>query len=175
MTDVLFGRVGRARGEVAVLGLGRSGTAVSMLLRRDGHTVYASDGGTSPALLATAERLRDLGVATDVGAHDLNRIGHAALVVASPGVPPTAAPIVTANEHGVPVVGEMEVALAAMPALHYIAITGTNGKTTTTALAGHILRALGLDAVDAGNIGTALAEVALRTPQSAWAAQLSQE
>ena len=170
MTDVLFGRVGRARGEVAVLGLGRSGTAVSMLLRRDGHTVYASDGGTSPALLATAERLRDLGVATDVGAHDLNRIGHAALVVASPGVPPTAAPIVTANEHGVPVVGEMEVALAAMPALHYIAITGTNGKTTTTALAGHILRALGLDAVDAGNIGTALAEVALRTPQSAWAA-----
>jgi UDP-N-acetylmuramoylalanine--D-glutamate ligase len=170
MSRAIFSRVGRAPGEIAVLGLGKSGAAVSTLLRRSGVDVYASDGGSSPSLHVTAERLRALGVSVEIGVHDLARIARAALVVASPGVPPTAAPIVTAREHAVPIVGEMEVALGAMPALRYIAVTGTNGKTTTTALIGHMLRALGADAVDAGNIGTALADVALREPQPAWAA-----
>ena len=170
MSAALFARVGRAPGEIAVLGLGKSGAAVSTLLRRAGDRVYASDGGTSTALEVTADRLRALGVDVQLGAHDLSRIASAALVVASPGVPPTAPPIEMAREHGIPVVGEMEVALGAMPALRYIAITGTNGKTTTTALVGHMLRALGVSAVDAGNIGTALADVALRDPQPTWAA-----
>ena len=170
MSASLFARVGRVPGEIAVLGLGKSGVAVSTLLRRDGDRVYASDGGTSTALTSTADRLRALGVDVQLGGHDLSRIASAALVVASPGVPPTAPPLATAREHGVPVVGEMEVALGAMPALQYIAITGTNGKTTTTALVGHMLRALGVNAVDAGNIGTALADVALRDPQPTWAA-----
>ena len=170
MSGSLVARLARAPGEIAVLGLGRSGAAVSALLRRDGHQVYASDGASTAALVATAASLRELGIAVDVGAHDLPRIARAALVVASPGVPPTALPIVTAREHHVPVVGEMEIALGAMPALRYIAITGTNGKTTTTALVGHMLRALGVDAVDAGNIGTALAEYALQVPQPSWAA-----
>ena len=170
MSGSLVARIARAPGEIAVLGLGRSGAAVATLLRRGGHQVYASDGGSSPNLALTAARLRELGVDVELGAHDLQRIARAALVVASPGVPPTAEPIVTARAHNVPVVGEMEIALGAMPALRYIAITGTNGKTTTTALVGHMLRALGVDAVDAGNIGTALADVALRMPQPAWAA-----
>ncbi|MCC7053088.1 MAG: UDP-N-acetylmuramoyl-L-alanine--D-glutamate ligase [Gemmatimonadaceae bacterium] len=157
-------------GEVAVIGLGRSGAAVSLLLRRDGRAVYASDGGSSPALHATADTLRASGVTVELGVHDLDRIARAALVVASPGVPPGAAPLAAARARGVPVVGEMEVALRAMPALRYVAITGTNGKTTTTALVGHLLRALGRDAVEAGNIGTALADVALRDPQPGWAA-----
>ena len=170
MSGSLSASIDRPRGEVAVLGLGRSGRAVTLLLRRDGHAVYASDGGSSPSLADTAARLRATGADVDVGSHDLERIGRAALVVASPGVPPTAAPIVAASSRGIPVVGEMEIALKAMPALRYIAVTGTNGKTTTTALVGHLLRALGRDAVDAGNIGTALAEFALRDPQPAWAA-----
>lgn len=170
MSDALFARVGRQPGEIAVLGLGRSGIAVSTLLRRHDYRVYASDAGTSPAVHEAATKLRALGVDAEAGGHDLARIAKAALVVASPGVPPGAAPIVTAHANGVPVVGEMEIALGAMPALRYIAITGTNGKTTTTALVGHMLRALGTDAVDAGNIGTALADVALRDPQPAWAA-----
>jgi UDP-N-acetylmuramoylalanine--D-glutamate ligase len=157
-------------GEFAVIGLGKSGVAVSKLLRKAGRAVYASDGGESAVVSANAEQLRQHGVHVDVGTHDLARIARATLVVASPGVPPDAPALATARQHGVPIVGEMEVALQAMPALRYIAITGTNGKTTTTALVGHLLRALGHDAVDAGNIGTALAEVALRDPQPAWAA-----
>jgi len=170
MTHALFERLGRTAGEVAVLGLGKSGRAVTVLLRRDGCAVYASDGSTTDALESVAASLRAAGAEVQLGGHDLDRIARAAIVVASPGVPPTATPIVTAGDHGVPVVGEMEIALQAMPDLRYIAITGTNGKTTTTALAGHLLRALGRSAVDAGNIGIPLAEVALRDPQPTWAA-----
>ncbi len=170
MSVSLFARVGRSPGEIAVVGLGKSGCAVSTLLRRDGYTVYASDGGSSPALEKTAAQLRAIGVDVQTDAHDLARIAAAALVVASPGVPPSAPPLVTARANQVPIVGEMEVALQAMPSLRYVAITGTNGKTTTTALVGHLLRALGAAAVDAGNIGTALAEFALLNPVPEWAA-----
>ncbi len=169
MSHPLFTRLNRAAGEIAVLGLGKSGAAVSALLRRDALDVYASDGGTSATVLSNADRLRALGADVQTGAHDLERIGRAAIVVASPGVPPTAPALRAAAVNGVPVIGELEVALHAMPALRYIAITGTNGKTTTTAITGHILRAF-VNAVDAGNIGTALAEFALHTPPPEWAA-----
>jgi UDP-N-acetylmuramoylalanine--D-glutamate ligase len=136
--------------EVAVLGLGASGRAAAALLVREGRQVYASDSAQ--------------------GGHDLARIARAELVVASPGIPPTAPPLVAARTAGVPVISEIELALRAMPGLRYIAVTGTNGKTTTTALIGHLLRGLGLDAVDAGNIGVPLAEVALRAERPDWVA-----
>jgi UDP-N-acetylmuramoylalanine--D-glutamate ligase len=161
---------GRPAGEVAVIGLGKSGRSVSELLARDGHAVYASDAGTGDAARQAADALAALGIATQTGGHDLARIGCAALVVASPGVPPEAPPIAAAAAAGVPVVGEIEVALHYLPGLRTVAITGTNGKTTTTALVGHLLRALGHDAIDAGNIGTPLAELALRDRAPAWAA-----
>jgi UDP-N-acetylmuramoylalanine--D-glutamate ligase len=161
---------GRAAGEVAVVGLGKSGRSAAELLARDGHRVYASDAGDGAGARAAAEALAALGVAVQTGGHDLARMARAALVVASPGVPPGAPPLAAARAAGVPVVGEVEVALHYLPALRYVAVTGTNGKTTTTALAGHLLRALGRDAVDAGNIGTPLAELALRADPPAWAA-----
>jgi UDP-N-acetylmuramoylalanine--D-glutamate ligase len=137
-------------GEVAVLGMGASGRAAAALLARQGRQVYASDSAQ--------------------GGHDLARIARARLVVASPGIPPTAPPLVTARSAGVPVISEIELALQAMPGLKYIAVTGTNGKTTTTALIGHLLRGLGYDAVDAGNIGVPLTEVAVRDGWTGWVA-----
>ena len=157
------------RGEVAVLGLARSGLAAARLLAREGIRVYASDI-ESEGLEESASALRASGVDVQIGGHDLERIGRASVVVASPGVPPEAPPLRAAAVAGIPVVGELEVALQAMPELRYIAITGTNGKTTTTALIGHLLRALGQDAVDAGNIGTPLAAVALQEHRPAWVA-----
>src|SRR5690349_10921814 len=135
----------RGPGEIAVIGLGKSGRSVAELLARDGHVVYASDAGAGDGPRAAAVALGALGVAVDVGGHDLDRIARAALVVASPGVPPDAPPIAAATRGGVPVVGEIEIALQYLPDLRYVAVTGTNGKTTTTALIGHLLRALGLD------------------------------
>ena len=159
-----------AQGEVAVIGLGKSGRAVAALLARDGLRVYASDSDAGEALARTASSLRSLGISVDTGGHDLDRIAASRLVVVSPGVPPQAAALVRARQRGIPVVAEIEVALRHLTGTRYIAVTGTNGKTTTTALVGHLLRALGHDAVDAGNIGMPLAELALRGTSPPWVA-----
>ena len=172
---------GRPPGLVAVVGLGKSGVAVARLLMRDGHSVYASDSGAGAATRAGAEQLgalfdqlpaegRPLAFRADVGSHDLALIREAALVVASPGVPPTAPPLAAAHDAGITVVSEIEIALQYLPDLRYVAVTGTNGKTTTTALIGHLLRAVGHDAVDAGNIGTPLSDLALAERRPGWAA-----
>ena len=170
-------------GEIAVLGLARSGASVTRLLLESGRQVYASDGGSSGILETNAASLRELAsrieiergsrapvLRIDTGGHDLARLERAAMVVVSPGINPAAAPVQAAREANVPVVSEVEVALRAMPDTKVIAVTGTNGKTTTTALIGHLLRGAGADAVDAGNIGTPLSEIAMRRPQPQWIA-----
>lgn len=160
---------GGGGGETAVVGLGRSGIAATRLLLRRGRPVYASDSGAGPGAAVVAE-LSALGAAIEVGRHDLARIREAALVVLSPGVPPDAPPVVAARDAGVPVRAEIDLGLEALAGVPYIGVTGTNGKSTTTALAGHLLRAGGLDAEMAGNIGTAVSEVALRPSAPAWLA-----
>jgi UDP-N-acetylmuramoylalanine--D-glutamate ligase len=156
------------RGEVAVIGLGRSGQSVSTLLRRAGARVYASDAAEADP--GTITKLAAIGVDAKGGGHDLDRIGAAAVVVVSPGVPPDAPPLVRARKKNVPVVSEVEVALSFLTSAKFIAVTGTNGKSTVTALAAHLLRALGHDAIAAGNIGTPLSEAALTVPPPAWVA-----
>ena len=161
---------GWLNGEIAVVGLARSGRAVATLLARTGAKVYASDSGTGNALQATASALRGEQVDVQIGAHDLERIARASLVVVSPGVPPAAEPLIRARARGIEIVSEVEIALRMLPNLPYIAITGTNGKTTTTALAAHLLSAVGHRAVAAGNIGLPLAEIALRPTPPEWVA-----
>jgi UDP-N-acetylmuramoylalanine--D-glutamate ligase len=158
------------RGEISVLGLARSGRAAAELLRRAGADVYASDAGTDDTVAHAAGVLGKLGVTVQRGGHDLERIAKSALVVASPGIPPEAPPLAAARAANVPIVGELEVALHFLPHQRYVAITGTNGKTTTTAIAHRLLEGLGYDSVAAGNIGTPLAEVALRERQPDWIA-----
>lgn len=157
-----------AAGEVAVIGLGRSGVAAAQLLARHGARVYASDAGTGDQVRAAASALSTAGIAAEAGHHDLARIARAATVVVSPGVPPQASPLVAARAAGVTVLSEVEVALRALADVPSIAVTGTNGKTTVTALIAHLLRAMGHDAVEAGNIGTPLSVVALAAKRPAW-------
>jgi UDP-N-acetylmuramoylalanine--D-glutamate ligase len=157
-----------ARGEVAVIGLGKSGSSVARLLARDGVKVYASDAGTSDTIRDVATLLTAAGIAADAGRHDLERVARAGTVVVSPGVPPDAPPVSAARAAGVPILSEIEIALRALPGVPYIGVTGTNGKTTVTALITHLLRATGRDTVEAGNIGTALSEVALGTQRPQW-------
>ena len=154
--------------EIAVVGLARSGRAVSLLLRKHGYNVYASDVASSPDTGRCAEELRAQGILVDIGRHDLDRIARAGLVVTSPGVPPTAKPLSFAREKGIAVVSEVEVALNFLEGPRVIAVTGTNGKTTTTALIAHLLRGIDLEAQEAGNIGTPLSEVAMRERQPTW-------
>lgn len=158
------------RDEIAVIGLGRSGTAVATLLARSGNDVYASDAGASPGVTAAAANLMREGVTVDVGRHDIDRIGRTSLVVVSPGVHPDAPVIRAARDRGIDVVSEVEIALRFLPNLRYIAVTGTNGKTTTTALVAHLLRALQRRATAAGNIGKPLSEIALDPTPPEWVA-----
>jgi UDP-N-acetylmuramoylalanine--D-glutamate ligase len=157
-------------GEIAVIGLGKSGSAVATLLQRRGARVYASDGGRSQGVEAAATTLRGDGIAVDVGRHDLDRIRRASLVVASPGVPPSSVALVTARDADIPIVSEVEIGLRFLPNVRYVAITGSNGKTTTTAIAGALLAALGRRVVTAGNIGTPVTELALRADPPPWMA-----
>lgn len=163
-------RLAERRGECAVLGLGRSGQAAARLLHAAGLRVYASDRSTSDSTQAAATALAADGVSVQVGGHDLERIANAVLLVVSPGIPPEVPACVAARAAGVPIVSEVEIALRLLPGARVIATTGTNGKTTTTALIGHLLRALGHRAEDVGNIGTAVSEVALRPEPPAWLA-----
>jgi UDP-N-acetylmuramoylalanine--D-glutamate ligase len=157
-------------GEAAVIGLGRSGVNASLLLARQGVRVYASDAASDAIAAANAHKLRDAGIDATAGSHDLERIARAVVVIASPGVPPDAPPLAAARAAKVPIVSEIEVALRVLDGPRYIAITGTNGKTTTTALVGHLLRTLGKRVADAGNIGTPLTEIALREDRPDWIA-----
>jgi UDP-N-acetylmuramoylalanine--D-glutamate ligase len=157
-------------GEVAVLGLGRSGIAATRLLRQADVPVYASDAHRSPALETAATELSGLGATIELGGHDLARIARASLCVVSPGIPPDAAPIAAARQAGVPIRAEAELGLEAMPGVPYIAVTGTNGKSTTTALIGHLLGRAGRRALAVGNLGTPLSQIAAEPVKPEWLA-----
>ena len=158
---------------VAIIGLGKSGVAAARLLAREGVRVYASDASDHPYAGDAAEALRGVPwVDVETGRHDLTKIRQAVGVVVSPGVPPDA-PVLTAARHaGVEIVSELDLgfrALAALqPGTRSIAITGTNGKTTTTALVAHLLSAAGLRATTAGNIGRPVTDLAMAGDAYQW-------
>jgi len=163
----------RPGGFVAIIGLGKSGVAAARLLARAGVRVYASDASDHPYAGAAADALKSIPqVEVEIGRHDLNRIRQAAGVVVSPGVPPDA-PVLTAARHaGVEIVSELDLGFRALevlqPGTRSIAITGTNGKTTTTALVAHLLSAAGLRATTAGNIGRPVTDLAMAGESYQW-------
>jgi UDP-N-acetylmuramoylalanine--D-glutamate ligase len=156
--------------ETAIIGLGKSGVAAGLLLRDHGVPVYASEIRDSDTTRAWAGTLRAAAAEVELGAHDLVRIARAGTVIVAPGVPPEAPPIRAAIDAGIPVLAEVDLGFTALPATRFVALTGTNGKTTTTSLVAHLMMATGLDTVAAGNIGLPLCEVARRTTPPAWVA-----
>ncbi|MEP6780302.1 MAG: UDP-N-acetylmuramoyl-L-alanine--D-glutamate ligase [Gemmatimonadaceae bacterium] len=154
----------------AVLGLGLSGESVAKLLHANGAKVYASDVAKSKDVQEAAARLNAMGIDAEFGGHDLARISKASCVVVSPGIPPGVPPLVAASKANIPVISEVEIALQLKPGTPYIAVTGTNGKTTTTSLIAHLLHALDKTVEEAGNIGTPVSEIALRETAPEWIA-----
>ncbi|HUF88724.1 MAG TPA: UDP-N-acetylmuramoyl-L-alanine--D-glutamate ligase [Gemmatimonadota bacterium] len=145
---------------VGVLGLGRSGTGAARLLADRGAEVYASDVSSDTAIVGAAAELADLGVAVETGRHDVGRLEECDWIVVSPGIPPRAAVLAEPGVTARPIYSEVEVAswFARAP---IAAVTGTNGKTTTTALLGAIAATGGLAVSVAGNIGRAFSEAVL--------------
>ncbi|HWO06141.1 MAG TPA: hypothetical protein VNQ54_15180, partial [Methylomirabilota bacterium] len=122
---------------VAVVGLAKSGVAAARLLRRLGARVLASDSGPLESLATEARVLEREGCALWTGGHPEAAFLGAELVVVSPGVPLELPALAAVRARGVPVIGELELAWRVMEA-DCIAITGTNGKTTTTTLTGEL-------------------------------------
>jgi UDP-N-acetylmuramoylalanine--D-glutamate ligase len=148
---------------VLVVGLARSGLAAARLLLRHGAAVTGYDRRPLEELPGVGE-LAASGVGLRVGSEAAD-LGDAELLVVSPGVPPTAPPVALADRLGLESVSEVELAFQASAA-PWIAITGTNGKSTTTALVGALLRRAGRLAWVAGNIGQALSEGIEAVPPS---------
>ena len=156
-------------GTVAVIGLGKSGVAATRLLAREHVKVYASDASPHPDGEGALRDLSTLaGVEVELGHHNLARIRAAAGVVVSPGVPPEAPPLAAARAAGVAIVSELDLGVRALSGTRTIGITGTNGKTTTTALVAHLLRSAGVPAEAVGNIGRPVTEVALSGESVRW-------
>jgi UDP-N-acetylmuramoylalanine--D-glutamate ligase len=166
----LFDQWRRTGHEVAVVGLGRSGVAATLLLRDHAIPVYASDSGSGPALRASSQILTEAGAQVLLGGHDSTRVAHAAAVIVAPGVPPDVAPLAAAREAGVGIYAEIDIGFLALRGTQCVGITGTNGKTTTTSLIAHVLATAGLRAETAGNIGRPLSDVARADDPPAWLA-----
>jgi len=138
-----------------VLGLARSGEAAALTLRARGEEVIGCDAGATRELAETAGRLRAAGVEVHLDASGEALLDRVSTLVKSPGVPAQAPAVRQARRRGVGVIGELELAWRLLPN-EFVAVTGTNGKTTTTEWIGHIHRTAGLPVAVAGNVGTAL-------------------
>jgi UDP-N-acetylmuramoylalanine--D-glutamate ligase len=141
-------------GPYLVVGLARSGAAAALALRARGEEVLGVDAGAP----AGTDALSEAGVEVHVGEPGLAVLDRARAVIKSPGVPAGAPAILAARERGLPVLGELELAWR-MLSNQFIAVTGTNGKTTTVELIGHIHREAGLPVAVAGNVGTAVSSL----------------
>jgi len=136
------------------VGLARSGQAAARLLAARGETVRAVDSGHPEG----AAGLEGAGVEVFLDTDGLAQLEGTRTVVKSPGVPREAPVIAATLERGIEVVGEMELAWRALPN-RFVGVTGTNGKTTTVELLGHLYRSAGEPVAVAGNVGTALSEL----------------
>ena len=148
--------------KVLVVGLGASGFSSARALDGLGAVVKVTEGGESAAVQERAEALRALGVEVEIGGHDMDALD-ADLAVLSPGIPPTAPVISALTEAGIEMVSEVELAFR-LARCDFLAVTGTNGKTTTTSLLASMLAEGGWPTVAAGNIGYPLVDAVASMP-----------
>jgi UDP-N-acetylmuramoylalanine--D-glutamate ligase len=140
-------------GPYLVVGLARSGAGAALMLREHGEVIGLDSG--VPAQAEVLGRSIEL----HTGSDGLDLLDRAGTVVKSPGVPQEAPVVAAARERGIEVTGELELAWRLLPQARFVAVTGTNGKTTTTELLGALAREAGIDVAVAGNVGTPLSSL----------------
>lgn len=150
---------------LTILGGGESGVGAALLGQQQGYAVWVSDAGMIHRV--HRQSLDSAGIPYEEGGHTDVRVTSADLVVKSPGIPDEAPVVVTAKEAGVPVISEIEFGRRYYSG-RIIGITGSNGKTTTTMLTGHLLRAAGIDALVGGNVGKSFSRIVAEGRQPEW-------
>jgi len=157
--------------KLVVLGAGESGVGAAILAKQKGFSVFVSDGNT------IAEKykleLQQFGIAFEEQLHSIHKIEEAAIVVKSPGIADKNEIIKKVKQKGIPVISEVELAYRYCGESKIIAITGSNGKSTTTALMYHILDKAGMDCAMVGNIGISFAKQVALAPKQWYVAEIS--
>lgn len=153
--------------KVLVVGLGRSGVAAALFLRRQGAQVTVSDVRSAEALGDELPQLLEAGVMVEAGGHGLLTFRRQDLIVVSPGVPLNTPELAQVQSFNLPVIGELELASRFLKG-KILAITGSNGKTTTTTLAGDILKTAGFPTEVGGNIGRPVIDLIEDSREETW-------
>ena len=153
--------------KVLVVGLGKSGLAAAIFLRHQGALVTVSDVRSAEALARDIPALLDEGIMVEAGGHGLLTFRRQDLIVVSPGVPLDTPELAQVRSFGLPVIGELELAAHFLKG-KILAITGSNGKTTTTSLLGEILIAAGLKTLVGGNIGVPVVDLIVPSTDDTW-------
>ena len=153
--------------KVLVVGLGKSGLAAALFLRHRGAQVTVSDVRSAEALAKDIPALLDEGIMVETGGHGLLTFRRQDLIVVSPGVPLNTPELAQVKSFGLPVIGELELAARFLKG-RTLAITGSNGKTTTTALVGEILEKAGLPTLVGGNIGVPVVALIDQSTDETW-------
>jgi UDP-N-acetylmuramoylalanine--D-glutamate ligase len=153
--------------KVLVVGLGKSGLAAALFLRRRGAQVTVSDIRSAEALANDIPSLLEAGINVEAGGHGLLTFRRQDLIVVSPGVPLDTPELTQVRRFGLPVIGELELAARFLKG-KTLAITGSNGKTTTTSLVGEILKAAGLPTLVGGNIGVPVVALIEESTDETW-------
>ena len=156
--------------QIAILGAGESGLGAALLARREGYGVWVSDAGVISEERKNA--LNAAGIEFEEGGHDETKILSCDLIIKSPGIPDKAPLVKKALEAGIPVIDELEFAYQ-FSSGKVIAISGTNGKTTTTLLTYHLLKEAGYDVGLAGNVGQSWAGQLVEQDHDWWVIEVS--
>ena len=156
---------------IIILGGGESGVGAAVLAKHKGLNVFLSDGGSLKEIYKA--ELRANGIDFEEGGHSAERILAADEVVKSPGIPEKNEMVKAIRAKGIPVISEIELAYRYKGDSKIIAITGSNGKSTTTALIYHICRTAQLDCAMVGNIGYSFARQVAEDPKPLYIIEIS--
>jgi UDP-N-acetylmuramoylalanine--D-glutamate ligase len=152
---------------ILVVGLGKSGVAAALFLQDRGARVTVSDARAQAQLGEAIPKLLDRGVVVETGGHGERTFRDQDMIVVSPGVPADLPHLVQAQKMGLPIIGEVELAFRYLKG-QTVAITGSNGKTTTTTLVGEVLKHSGKPTLVGGNIGTPVIELVDQSRDDGW-------
>jgi UDP-N-acetylmuramoylalanine--D-glutamate ligase len=153
--------------KVLVVGLGKSGVSAALFLRHQGAVVTVSDVRSAEALGGEIPALIEAGIMVEAGGHGIITFRRQDLIVVSPGVPLNTPALVQARSFGLPIIGELELASRFLQG-RILAVTGSNGKTTTTALLGEILKEAGIETQVGGNIGVPVVDLIPASTDDSW-------
>src|SRR5580692_3726268 len=156
---------------MVILGGGESGVGAALLGKQQGYDVFVSDGG--PLKDNYRKELQDNGIGFEEGGHTALKVLNADEVMKSPGIAEKNELVKQVRAKGIPVISEIELAYRYKGDSKIIGITGSNGKTTTTAMTYHICRHGGLDCALVGNIGYSFARQVAEDPRPWYVAEIS--